>query len=78
MQKNHACDNNPEGSSTAKINKHTACGCSLFTHCSFNNSKSKHDFYRGVDFMQILKHHATEIINYEKKSRNVALDRYRD
>ena len=28
---------------TTKINKHTVCGCSLFTY-SFDSNKNKHDF----------------------------------
>ena len=39
--------------------------------CSFDSSKSKHNFYRGVNclkkFCADLKNQATEIINYEKK-----------
>ena len=44
----HACDNNPEESSTTKASKHMACGYSLFTHCSFDNTKNKSKFYRGA------------------------------
>ena len=33
------CYNNPEESSTTKINKHTPSGYSLFTHCSFDKTK---------------------------------------
>ena len=50
--KNNACHNNPEKSSTTKINKHTASGYSLFTHCSFDVTKNKHDYYRGKDYMK--------------------------
>ena len=35
------CHNNPEKSSTTKINKHTPSGYSLFTHCSFDTTKKK-------------------------------------
>ena len=35
------CHNNPEKSVTTKINKHTASGYSLFTHCSFDVTKNK-------------------------------------
>ena len=34
-----ACHNNPEKSSTAKINKDTPSGYSLFTHCSFDTTE---------------------------------------
>ena len=40
-----------EKSSTAKINKHTPSGYSLFTHCSFNKAKNKIGYYRGEDCM---------------------------
>ena len=33
--------NNPNESSTTKINKHTPSGYSIFTHCSFDESKNK-------------------------------------
>ena len=67
----NTCHNNPEKSSTTKINKHTPSGYSLFTHCSFNRAKNKLDLYRGKNCMKNfcldLKEHATKIINYEKK-----------
>ena len=62
---------NPEESSTTKINKHTPSGYSIFTHCSFDKSKSKLNYYRSEDcmtkFCKDLREHATKIINYEKK-----------
>ena len=65
--------NKPEESSTTKINKHTPSGYSIFTHCSFDKSKSKLNYYRGEDcmtkFCKDLREHATKIINYEKKDR---------
>ena len=58
-------------SSTTKINKHTPSGYFLFTHCSFDTTKNKLDYYRGKNCMKNfcpdLRKHATEIINYEKK-----------
>ena len=39
------CHNNPEKSSTTKINKHTPSGYSLFTHCSFDRTKKKLNHY---------------------------------
>ena len=33
--------NNPNESSTTKINKHEPSGYSIFTHCSFDESKNK-------------------------------------
>ena len=43
------CQSNPEKSSTAKVNKHTTSGYSLFMHCPFDATKSKHDWFRGKD-----------------------------
>ena len=60
------CYNNPEKSSTTKINKHIPSGYSIFTHCSFDKSK-----YRDEDcmikFCKDLREHETKIINYVKK-----------
>ena len=39
LEKISTCHNNPKKLSTAKINKHTASGYSLFTHCSFIQQK---------------------------------------
>ena len=65
------CINNPNESSTTKINKHTPSGYSIFTSCSFDESKNKLNYYRGKDcmkkFCKDLKEYATRIINYEKK-----------
>ena len=71
LEKMSTCQNNPNKSSTTKINKHTPSGYSLFTHCSFNESKNKPNYYRGDDcmkkFCKDLREDATKIINYEKK-----------
>ena len=71
LEKINTCYNNPEESSTTKINKHTPSGYSIFTHCSFDKSKSKLNYYRGEDcmkrFCKDLREHATKIINCEKK-----------
>ena len=65
------CISNPNESSTTKINKHTPSGYSIFTSCSFDESKNKLSYDRGKDcmkkFCKDLKEHATRIINYEKK-----------
>ena len=70
-EKMSACKNNPNESSTIKINKHTPSGYSIFTSCSFDESRNKLNYYRGKDcmkkFCKDLKEHATRIINYEKK-----------
>ena len=71
LEKMSTCYNNPKESSTTEINKHVPSGYSLFTHCSFNKTKNKLDYYRRKDcmkkFCKNLRKHATKIINYEKK-----------
>ena len=71
LEKMNTCHNNPEKSSATKINKDTAPGYSLFTHCSFDTAKNKLDYYRGKNCMKNfcldLREHATKIIDYEKK-----------
>ena len=63
--------NNPKKLSTTKINKHTPSGYSLFTHCSFDTTKNKFNYYRGKNCMKNfcldLREHVTKIISYEKK-----------
>ena len=65
------CYDTPEESSTTKINKRSPSGYSIFTHCSFQKSKNKLNYYRGEDcmtkFCKHLREHATKIINYGKK-----------
>ena len=72
LEKIDTCYNNLEESSTTKINHHTPSGYSIFTHCSFDKSKNKLNYYRGEDcmkrFCKDLKEHAIKIINCEKKS----------
>ena len=51
LEKMSTCYNNSEESSITKINKHTPSGYSIFTHCSFDKSKSKRNYYRGEDCM---------------------------
>ena len=68
LEKIYMCHGNPKNSLTTKINLHTAWGYSLFTHCTFDKTKNKLDYYRGKDcmksFCKDLKKHATEIINF--------------
>ena len=70
LEKMDTHHSNPEKSSSTKINKHTACCFSLFTHCSFDTTKNKHDYYRGGDciknFSRDIKNHATKITNHKK------------
>ena len=73
LEQLNTCHNNPEKSSTTKINKHTPSSYSLFTYRSFDTTKNKFDYYRGKNCMQNtlenldLREHAKKIINYEKK-----------
>ena len=71
LEKMSMCINNPNESSSTKINKHTPSGYSIFTSCSFDESKNKLNYYRSKDcmkkFCKDLREHATRIINYQKK-----------
>ena len=71
LEKMSTCQNDPNKLSTTKINKHMPSGYSIFTHCSFDESKNKNSYYRGDDcmkkFCKDLTEHSTKIINYEKK-----------
>ena len=71
LEKMSTCISNPNESSTTEINKHTPSGYSIFTHCSFDESKNKLNYYRKDDcmnkFCKDLREHVTKIINYEKK-----------
>ena len=73
FEKMSTCQNNPKESSTTKINKHTRCGYSIFTHFSFDQTKNKLNYYRGKycmkKFSKEIRTHATKIINYEKKKK---------
>ena len=59
LEKIDTCHSNPESS------------YSLFTHCTFDTTKNKLDYYRGKDcmksFCKDLKKPAAEIINNEEK-----------
>ena len=70
-EKMNTCHNNPKKSSTTKINKHTPSVYSLFTHCSFDTTKNKLDYYRGKNCVIIscldLRQRVIKIINHEKK-----------
>ena len=80
LGKMSTCYNNPEESSITKINKHIPSGYSIFTHCSFDKSKNKLNYYRGDDCMKRickdLREHATKIIDCQKK-RNVTINKRR-
>ena len=68
LEKMSTCQNNPNKSSTTKINKHAPSGYSIFTSCSFDESKNIINYYRGDDcmkkFCKDLREHAVKTINY--------------
>lgn len=67
----NTCYNNPEKPSITKINKHAPSGYLFFTHCLFNVTKNKLDYYRGNGcmrkFCKHLKKHIIKINKYRKK-----------
>ena len=67
LEKMSTCHYNTKKSSTTKINKHTPSGYSLFTHCSFDTTKNRFDYYISSNglksFCLDFKEHATKIIN---------------
>ena len=71
LEKISTCYNNPKESSTTEINKRVPSGYSLFTHCSFDKTKTKLDYYRGKDYMKKLcknlREHAAKISNCKRK-----------
>ena len=72
LKKIDTCYNNPDLSSTTKINQHIPSGYSIYTSCSFDKSNNKLSYYRGEDcmkrFCKDLKDHATKIIDFKKKT----------
>ena len=72
LEKMSTCQNDPNKSSTTKINKHAPSGYSIFTNYSFDESKNKISYYRGdgcmKKFFKDLREHSTRIIIYEKKN----------
>ena len=56
---------------TEKKSKHTPSDYSLFTNCSFDETKNKLNYCRGKDcmekFYKDLREYAMRIVNYEKK-----------
>ena len=79
LEKISTYQNNPNESPTTEINKHVLSGYSLFTHCSFDKTKNKLDYFRGKDcmkrFYKDLREHAIKIINYEKKKNDTINNR---
>ena len=71
IKKIDTCQNNPDLSSTTKINQNIPSGYSIYTSCSFDKSNNKLSYYRGEDcmkrFCKDLKDRAIKIIDCKKK-----------
>ena len=71
LQKIDTCYNNPDLSSTTKINQHIPSGYSIYTNFSLDKANDKLSYYRGEDcmkrFCKDLKDHETKIIDFKKK-----------
>ena len=52
LKKIYTCYNNPDLSSTTKINQHIPSGYSIYTNCSFDKSNNKLSYYRVEDCMK--------------------------
>ena len=72
LKKIDTCYNNPDLSSTTKINQNIPSRYSIYTNCSSDKSNNKLSYYRGEDcmkrFRKDLKDHATKIIDFKKKT----------
>ena len=53
LKKIDTCQNNPDLSSTTKINQHIPSRYSIYTNCSFDKSNNKLSYYRGEDCMEV-------------------------
>ena len=66
--------NNPENSSTTKVDEYIPSGFSMSTKSSLKSIENMHDVYRGKNcmkkFCKFLREHAIEIINSKRKKRS--------
>ena len=66
-----SCQNDPKNSYAERKAKHEPSRWAMSTNCSFDATKNKLDYYRGIDCIKVLckklKDHALKIINHEKK-----------
>ena len=71
LKKEHSCQNNSEKSCIERKAKYKPLGWAMSIKYSFDATKNKLDYYRGIDFIKELfkklKDHAMEIINYKEK-----------
>ena len=63
IKKIDGCANNPENSSTRKIEEHIPCGYSISTIWAFDSIENKHTIYRRED-CESLRQHAKNIIDF--------------
>ena len=79
LEKIHSCQNNPEKSDTEKKIKYTPSSYSMFTNCSFGETKNKLDCYGGETCMERFCkdwiQHAMKIINFEEKRMILLADK---
>ena len=72
-----SCQNNSKNSYTERKAKYEPSDWTVFTNWPFDVTKSKLDYYRGIDCIKELcknlKDHALKIINYEKKKEMIPL-----
>ena len=66
LEKLNTYHNNRKKSSATKINKHAPSCYSLFTHCSFDTTKSKLNYYRGKNGM---KNFCLDLIEHTTKKK---------
>ena len=77
LKKLQSCQNNLKNSYTERKAKHEPSGFAIFTNCSFDATKNKLDYYRGIDCIKVLckklKDHGWKIINHEKKRNDTII-----
>ena len=73
IKKIDECANNAENSS--KTGEHIPCGYSMSTIWAFDNIENKYTLYCGEDclkkFCTSLREHATNIINFDKRTTKI-------
>ena len=63
------CRNNLKNLSTTKINKNTPSGYSLFTHCSFDTTKNRLNYYRGMKLYEKILSRSNKTCNKNNQLR---------
>ena len=82
IKKIDECKNNPENSSTTKVNEHIPSGFSMSTISSIRSIENNHDVYRVKDckkkFCESLREHAMKIINFEKTKMKLLIKEHQE